>query len=224
MNYLTDEQRQKIRGDIYNVTSKDAERVNDQKILFFLKYCENKSVLDLGSIDHHEKNEQSRYWLFGAIKKVASSLVGLDFYENGVKNLKAKGYNIVFGDAQNFKFKQKFEVVTAGDIIEHLENPGNMIGCAKKHLTDNGLLLVATPNPQCWKYVLYLAFKGNLNRINQEHVSWFCAETLRLLGKRYGFEVVEQRYVSRRWWEKIIVLPAQIKHTTILVCFKKVAK
>ena len=95
-----------------------------------------------------------------------------------------------------------------------------MFKCVKNHLTADGKFILATPNPHCWKYFGYLALFGNLRRINQEHVSWFCAETLRLLGKRYDFEVIDQCYASRRWWEKIIPLPKYIKHTTILIAFE----
>jgi SAM-dependent methyltransferase len=220
MNYLTEEQRKDIRRDIYVSGGSKYIGSSDAKIKFFLKYCSNKSVLDLGSVDHHPKNAASHYWLFGQIQKVSKALIGLDFYESGVEKLSALGHNIKVADAQNFQFNEKYEVVTCGDIIEHVENPGQMFACVQKHLEPGGKFIVATPNPHCWKYFGYLALFGDLRRINQEHVSWFCAETLRLLGKRFNFEVIEHCYVSRRWWEKLMPLPKYIKHTTILVAYK----
>ena len=190
MEYLTEEQRQDIRKDVYVAGGNANTTRSDAKIKFFIKHCHNKSVLDLGSVDLSPEKCRVTLLVIWPNSKVSSALVGLDFYEAGVTKLTAIGHNIRVADAQNFEFKEKFDVVTAGDIIEHLENPGKMFKCVKNHLTADGKFILATPNPHCWKYFGYLALFGNLRRINQEHVSWFCAETLRLLGKRYDFKLL----------------------------------
>ena len=55
----------------------------------------------------------------------------------------------------------------------------------------------------------------------REHVMWFCPTMLMWLGDRYGFKLIEQKFCSRRWWEKMLLLPKQIKHTTINLAFQK---
>ena len=217
--FLNDQDRSKIRADIYGSTRYRSEK--DGKIQFFSRYCEQKDILDLGCVDHNPENERSALWLHGTIKKVAASVVGLDYYDAGVKHLQALGYDVISADAQNFNFDRKFDVVTAGDLIEHVENPGSMFSCVNNHLEVGGTFVISTPNPWCWKYTLYFWFLGRMDKINQEHVAWYCPETLKLLGKRYGFEVLEIQYSARRFWEKIIPLPFTLRCTTINVAFVK---
>lgn len=48
--------------------------------------------------------------------------VGLEIDEESVKKLKSEGYSVLQGDAQNFDINQKFDVLVAGELIEHLDN------------------------------------------------------------------------------------------------------
>ena len=218
---LSVEQRRSIRADLYASSDEQITDTKDGKIKFFLKYTKNKNVLDLGCVDHNPENRKSKFWLHKAIKSVANKVVGLDYYEVGVDELQKQGFDVHYGDAQDFSFTDIFDIISAGDLVEHLPNPGGMFVCSSKYLKDNGFLLVSTPNVFCWKYVLYFFFHGHSNRINQEHVSWYDITTLCLLANRYGFKKVELKYTSRRWWEKLVPLPTHIKHTTINLAFKK---
>jgi hypothetical protein len=57
---------------------------SDHVISFVTGYCRGKDVLDIGCVNHDPANYQSRYWVHGALKKVARSLIGIDLYEAGV--------------------------------------------------------------------------------------------------------------------------------------------
>ena len=218
---LTDSERSDIRSDLHK--QKNNSFFVNKKASFFQKIALNKSVLDLGSVDHYEGNHNSPYWLFGAISAVASDIVGLDYYEKGVKLLQQKGYNIVYGDAQDFQMNRHFDVVTAGDLIEHLVNLDGFLKSIRGALCPGGVLVISTPNPWCWKYFFYHMIKGRLVPLNREHTSWFCTQTLMQLMDRYGFELVETRFSSLRPFENLIPLPARIKHTTLNAAFKLVS-
>lgn len=215
---LSDTERTNIRSDLHK--QKNNSRIVNKKAAFFQNFAFNKSVLDLGSVDHFEGNHKSPYWLFGAISSVASDVTGLDYYEQGVKSLQREGYNIVYGDAQDFQFDRDFDVVTAGDLIEHLVNLDGFLKSIKSVLRPNGVLVISTPNPWCWKYFLYHILKGPLTPINREHTSWFCAQTLMQLMGRYGFELVEAKFTSLRRSENLVLLPARAKHTTLNAAFR----
>jgi 2-polyprenyl-3-methyl-5-hydroxy-6-metoxy-1,4-benzoquinol methylase len=220
---LNDDDRKSIRKDVYKRSENRLNKVSssDKKISFFQKYAKNKSVLDLGSIDHNPENRFTEFWLFQALINVADSIIGLDYYEDGVNELKEQGYDIALEDAQNFDLNRIFEVITAGDIIEHLPNPGLMFECVSKHLDEGGIFVLSTPNVFCWKYVFHFWLLGHSNRVNKEHVTWFCPSMLRLLASRYNFECVELEFSSRRRWENWIMLPRQLKHTTISMSLVK---
>lgn len=217
---LTQDERKSIRSEIYHEKDNQAIDYSDGKIAFFVKHSKNRNVLDLGSVDHYEENHKSRYWLFKAIQENASNVVGLDYYREGVDALRIAGYNIVYGDAQKFSLPNKFDVVTAGDLIEHLPNLDGFITSVKEALNPTGYLVISTPNPWCWKYFLYHLFFGKLQPVNREHVSWFCLKTIDNLFSRYGLEIVDFTYSSRRKYEKYIPLPSRLKHTTLNVALK----
>lgn len=42
--------------------------------------------------------------------------------------------------------ERKFDLITAIELIEHLENPGRLFHHVSRHLADDGLFLVTTPN------------------------------------------------------------------------------
>ena len=218
---LSADQRRKIRKGINRGRKKPRDYVNikDKKNRLFQKYCEGKEVLDLGSVEHDPVNMESEFWLFKALDRVAKRIVGLDYYEPGVIEMTKAGYQVVTADAQDFNLNEKFDVISVGDLIEHLPNPGEMLQCARLHLRDEGHIIIATPNAFCWKYILYHSVFGNSEKINREHVAWFCRTTLTWLADRYKLKPVEYAYVSRRWWERIIPLPKHIKHTTLVVVF-----
>jgi 2-polyprenyl-3-methyl-5-hydroxy-6-metoxy-1,4-benzoquinol methylase len=216
---LNEEERKKIRASLHS-ENLDSKNINyNNKIKFFIKYTDSKKVLDLGSVDHHEDNCRSDHWLFKALQNNSKSIVGLDYYEKGVNSLREKGYNIIYGDAQNFKFNSKFEVVTAGDLIEHLQNLDGFLNSVKNALDSDGLLIISTPNPWCWKYFLYHLFFRRLKPLNKEHVAWFCTQSLSQLCSRYGFKIIETSYSSHRFYENLVPLPQHIKHTTLNLAF-----
>ena len=219
---LTENERKSIRANIYTENENQPIDYNDKKISFFVKHCRGKTVLDLGSVDHYEENWKSKYWLFKAIAENAKDIMGIDYYEKGVGDLKAKGFNIVYGDAQKFNVEKKYDVITAGDLIEHLQDLDGFINSIKAALIENGTLIISTPNPWCWKYILYHMIYGKMEPVNREHVSWFCIKTIENLFARYGFEVTEYSYTSRRLYEKYVPLPSRIKHTTLNVLLRKV--
>lgn len=189
----------------------------DHKTKFVLSYVAGKRVLDLGCVQHNPDNVKSKYWLHKAILNNANYVLGLDLYKEGVHILRSQGYNIVVGDAENFQLDELFDVIVAGDIIEHLSNPGKMLEYARTHVRPGGLLLITTPNPWWWRFIAKSALLGSAQP-NPEHTTWFCKDTLSQLLRRYGWHIKEIRYGSRYFLDKIMPVPASIKHGTIHVC------
>ena len=220
---LTEEERRLIRADIYFADQDEKTDFSDKKIAFFVRYVTGKNVLDLGCVDHSEQNWKSRYWLHKALRTVAKRLVGLDYYAEGVSKLNSVGFNIIVGDAQCFSMSEKFDVITAGDLIEHLPTLEGFFTSIRSCLTEAGRLVVSTPNPWCWKYLAYHMLHKKLTPVNREHVSWFCLQTLENLSGRFGFKIIDHEYSSRRLYERLIPIPSHIKHTTLGVVFEKIS-
>lgn len=192
--------------------------LNDHKISFVQKHVDGKKVLDLGCVMHNPRNMESKYWLHRAIQTKANYLLGLDLYEEGVKKLNEAGYNVIFGDAQDFHIDEKFDVIVAADIIEHLHNAAGFFNSCIEHMTSNSKLLISTPNPWYWRYIVKAVYRPVT--VNEEHTCWYCPTTLAQLSKRFGLVVDSVSYGSRYTVDNIMPLPKRLKHTSFHTVLK----
>ena len=77
-----------------------------------------------------------------------------------------------------------FDLCTLYNVIEHLANPGAMLETLGRWLKPGGRLLVVTPCGET--ATAWIAGKSWYNA--SEHVQFFCADSLRRLGRRCGLE------------------------------------
>ncbi len=150
-------------------------------------------VLDLGCIQHSALKEADKYWLHKLLYKRASYVLGVDKARNDVEILQKKGYNIIYGDVENIDLGEKFDIVIAGDLIEHLSNPGLFLDVVRKHLNSNGRFILTTPNA-FFIYHSFSAFFGNV-KCNIEHTCFFDKRTIGQLLNRYGFKIQKFMYI-----------------------------
>lgn len=157
---------------------------------------------------------------------VARSVVGIDLDAQKVEKARAAGFQVSFGNAEAFDLQQKFDVVWAGEVIEHLSCAGAFLDCAGNHLNPGGLLLLTTPNAFAVSNFVYRMGK-NL-RFHDEHTAWYDEATLAHLVGRYGFTVEEMTYLKHRTPGRVpslaakavrAPLPDRLAHNTLFaVC------
>ena len=100
-------------------------RIISDRYILIKSVCTGKDVLDVGCVDHVASEEMNRpLWLHKIIKSVAKSVTGVDFEREEVEKLRAKGYDVIYGDVETVDMGKTFDVVVAGELIEHLSNPG----------------------------------------------------------------------------------------------------
>ena len=160
-----------------------------------VKICKGKRVLDLGVIDHDVGYEMKKNWLHGDIKKVSKNLTGIDIDSTSVDVLKKKGYNVFAMNAERFNLKKKFDVVVAGDLIEHLDNVGNFLESVRNHLSGDGEFILTTPNSLSFANWVELIIFGKIKYINGEHTHWYDENTLRRAIENKGFVIKEISFV-----------------------------
>lgn len=108
-------------------------------------YCREQRVLDIGCYGDRTSYDHP-LWLHGHILDVASGAVGIDINEVGVKELQKDGYDVRHENAEDFDLEDSFDIVIAAEVIEHLTNPSGFLNSVKDHLTDEGSLVITTPN------------------------------------------------------------------------------
>ena len=161
-----------------------------------------KEVLDLGVVDARvargnaeERFDRSGKILFFQLAEINPDIVGLDLDEEGVEALKKRGYNAVCGDVHVVDLNKKFDTIIAGEIIEHLDNPGQFLCNMFRHLKPGGRLVVSTPNPFYAKQRGKIWRRG-LPQVHEEHTCWFDPITLNHLLNRSGFTTLESYWIN----------------------------
>jgi 2-polyprenyl-3-methyl-5-hydroxy-6-metoxy-1,4-benzoquinol methylase len=167
---------------------------------WILPFTSNRKVLDLGCVQHTLEYANDPEWLHGQIAHQASSLTGVDYLEKESKELQKRGFDIRIMNVETMELNEKFDVIVAGDIIEHLSNIGMFLESTVKHMHSESIFLVSTPNPVNILRFLRVLFSGKVGG-NKEHTCWFTDKMLNQLAARYGLEPVEISYVddSYQW-------------------------
>lgn len=112
-----------------------------------------------------------------------------------MKKLKKKGYNVFCQNAETFFFKEKFDVIFAGELIEHLSNTGLFLERCSLHLKKDGYLIITTPNTFSIRNILQsLRMNTNNPDVNPEHTNYYTPSTIKEILRRSGFQIKEIRY------------------------------
>ncbi|MFC1745389.1 methyltransferase domain-containing protein [Candidatus Riflebacteria bacterium] len=147
-----------------------------------------KKVLHLGFLgDWPSYIEQDlKNWIFKDICTWGKDVKGLDINLPGIKKFAELGFkNIIHGNAEDFDLEEKFEVIYAGELIEHLDNVGLFLQTCKKHMHRDSILILTTPNPYAFNLLLKGIFTDPGRSIYDEHTALFHRKNLDLLLKRH---------------------------------------
>lgn len=111
--------------------------------------------------------------------------------------------------------ESSFQLVTALEIIEHLDSPRNFLRQVHSLLDDNGYLLVTTPNVGTWQGRLRFLFRaehvhfGEWDYHNHRHISPVTDLHMDLMFREIGFRLMESvtsgDFQSR--WRRIATYP-----------------
>jgi len=156
------------------------------------RYVERRSVLDIGAGSGINRPD----WMHASIAAVAGEVVGIELDEDLATRARALGYDVIAADAQTMDLGRTFEVVWAGEVIEHLSCAGGFLDAARRHLEPGGRLVLTTPNAFTVSNFVYRI--GGSPHINKGHTCRFDEVTLSQLLQRHAFEVVEVGYVGHR--------------------------
>lgn len=148
-----------------------------------------KSVIDIGVCEHTSERMGSAAWKHSLIREHAREVVGVDIIEDLVEDLQKRGMDVVVCDATSDTYLGRtFDVIHAGDVIEHVDNPVAFLRFCKRHLAPGGKVIVRTPNLYCFNYV-YLQGKFGTDKSNLEHLFALSPVHALELGRRSGLRL-----------------------------------
>ncbi len=141
----------------------DADLFNEHfsRYAFARQFAEHRQVLDLGCGIGYGA---------AALAEVADSVTGVDFSPEAIRHARERyaRANLTFEQADVTEpGGGLFDLITAFEVIEHLENWRGLLRRAREQLAHGGLLIVSTPNKP-----VYAATRG-LSGVNEFHVHEF---------------------------------------------------
>src|SRR5476649_606265 len=119
-----------------------------QRLPFISEMCAGKKVLHLGCTNAPYTLEaiDNNMLLHFELEKVAASIYGIDADESGLEILKAQGTKHLFlANLENLDaldLNETFDVIVAGEMIEHLNNPGLFLSGIKRFMNADSRLLI----------------------------------------------------------------------------------
>lgn len=158
----------------------------EDRCRYIAQQASGKKVLDVGVVEHFAEASRRDEWLHEHVRRAAGSCLGVDILEDGVRNLRERGYNVVCADIARAPLNDIFDLIVMGDVIEHVGNPGALMGNAALMLAEGGRLLLTTPNPWYLNPVLKNALEGPPFTDSADHVTWLDPSTFAELGQRAG--------------------------------------
>ncbi|MFY9329116.1 MAG: class I SAM-dependent methyltransferase [Georgfuchsia sp.] len=177
-----------------------AKRRKDEKILSLIGAGSASSkVLDIGFAEHTLEYVDNPNWFHRKLRQFyAGAVYGVDINSELVAKIVAQtGWNNLLAadatDGSHLLDGGDFDVIHAGDIIEHLSNPGGFLTFCRNNLKAGGRVILTTPNPLAWRTLRRWAGFG-CTVANLEHTCWITPTNMNELCRRFGFEFAESHY------------------------------
>ena len=181
----------------------DAKELMKAKVVdrcdYIVDRCRSKRVLHLGCTDwpYTETKRTNGALLHARLDLAASSLVGVDLDAEGIACLRRLGFQETYvGNAECLTdpavCSRTYDVIVAGEIIEHLENPGKFLRGIQSLMDGQTELILTTVNAYCFfRFFYYLLGR---EEIHADHNYYFSPRVLCRLAGRCGLEVTEFRF------------------------------
>lgn len=175
------------------------EKHRDERILDICQVTNNGNIklLDIGFAEHGVEFAKKPDWFHRKLRSFNNKIFGLDINEKAVREISAltKYDNLIVGDATNPSLLVEggeFNVIHAGDVVEHLSNIGGFLEFCKNNLTKGGRVIITTPNPcapdayKTWRKEGIIA--------NMEHTCWITPTNMNELCRRTNLKFSESHY------------------------------
>lgn len=203
------------------------------------RIVKGKTVVHIGCVDDNfemiQYKKQKGFYLHDMISESASECVGIDINSHLAMKLKDVygTNNIAIANVEDIekismdgitredliKKIQPFDLVMLPDIIEHLNNPGEMLAGLKSMFSKSTKIYICTPNPFFISNFILTLFRREI--YSPFHTFHFTTENMAVLLGRYGIRIVN---TYPCFVPKIRSLPVRIADRILLEFFCFISK
>tara|TARA_B100000963_G_scaffold293822_1_gene264338 strand:+ start:10825 stop:11757 length:933 start_codon:yes stop_codon:yes gene_type:complete len=157
------------------------KRFGNERIKILRKYKKKGKLLDFGC---------GTGWFLEGAKHYFQSY-GVE-YSDTIRNWLQDKFNIkTFKTLEDIK-EEKFDIITAFDVIEHVPDPLGLLKKLKRKLKKNGIILIYTPNFNSLGFS-YLGVNNNL-LCPPNHLFYFNKHSFNYLCEKINLKIVETQY------------------------------
>lgn len=210
------------------------------RVTFLKNESEGRKVLHLGCTNwpYTADSIAQGMLLHSELETIASELYGFDFDQEGIDFLAANGSKNLFrADLEKLEevpLADTFDVIIAGEMIEHLNNPGRFFEGIRRFMNPGTRLVITTINAySAMRFAMYgLRGRGGVNEpVHPDHVAYYSYRTLKLVVERNDLQLKEfcfydigpEHRPHLRWFYKLIndvsvKLSPQLCDGVIAVC------
>ncbi len=167
---------------------------------FLEERCGGRRVLDIGCVAHDVARMDSPLWLHRRLAAVAARCIGVDVLAEGAAAMRERGFEVVVHDLRDglgpLASEGPFDVIVAGELIEHVESIDMLFRTAREALAPGGELLVTTPNP----YAPHRVRAAQLGIVweNADHILYAFPSGMAELAERHGLVLSEAAVTDDR--------------------------
>ena len=138
--------------------------------------------------------------LHSALDDVSENLAGVDICKEGLDVLRQDFGNLYEADLMCVDQFQKVvnelrwkpDVFVAGELIEHLDNPGLLLENCHAVMPKTAKLVITVPNAFSAKAFLRVAV--GVEKVSADHVAYYSLTNLRELVNRTGFQLLDSTW------------------------------
>jgi SAM-dependent methyltransferase len=168
------------------------------RVEFIKEQCKGRKVLHLGCTNYPYTAEslKNNDLLHYSLAQISAELYGFDFDQKGLDILSENGTkNLYLADLEKLDevdLDETFDVIVAGEMIEHLSNVGLFLRGIKRFMNKDTKLIITTINAYgAMRFVIYgLRGKGGKNEfVHPDHVAYYSYSTLKLVVNRENLAV-----------------------------------
>lgn len=168
------------------------------RVGYLREACRGRRVLHLGCTNHPYTAQSlaDGSLLHLQLEAEASELWGVDSDQEGLDALAEGGRaHLVCADLERLKqadLPGDFEVIVAGEVLEHLSNPGLFLAGIRRLMSAETRLVLTTVNAYCGMRaaVYFLRGRGGRNEpVHPDHVAYYSYSTIHHLMARHDFAI-----------------------------------
>jgi SAM-dependent methyltransferase len=139
-------------------------------------------------------------WYAHRMQERGWDVSGMDFSEYAADQTRRRfGIPVLVGTLPHPQIgPASFDVITMGQVLEHIHNPRSVIEAAAGALRPGGMLVISVPNLDSWGFRFFGPDWWPLDL--PRHLIHFTPATLRRFVEASGLEVVDLRLLGRTSW------------------------